>query len=309
MIRSTLGPTVLLFFLLLRTHIALAAPNASPQTPEQQAQGEADLKADFEAQVAAYQQVKDAPNATALTPEETAAEEALLAELSANYSDPNANYSDPYANYSDPYANYSDTGNGSWLDPTGTYSYELPKATDPCGPAIQNGTDFDTCTVDPDGTENINGSPYVWFAGEPASYGVQCLPLPTRNSSNGFGNAPAFNSSAYVRNTTQCQIESFCTGMVTDNFPKNQWVWNTNGGPDCAVGMWMPAEAGAAKKPDKTRCMYGIYGTMGLYCEDGVEDAQIAAVNVKRLPQGGGDTGEAVNAGYPSYLLAPYIFY
>ncbi|KAI4198968.1 MAG: hypothetical protein LQ350_004949 [Teloschistes chrysophthalmus] len=294
MIRSTLGPAVILLLsLLLRTHSALAAPNARPQTPEQQAQGEADLEADFLAQVSAYQRVDQAPTATTVSPEDLASESALL---------------EYYAT-----ATFSDvplpTGSAYYLDPTGSYNYELPKATDPCGPAKQDGTEFDTCTVDPDGQENINGSPYVWFSGEPSSYGVQCLPLPTHNSSNGFSNAPAFNSSTYVRNSTQCDIESFCAGMVTDNFPKNQWVWNTNGGPNCAVGMWMPAEEGAAKKPDKTRCMYGIYGTMALYCEDGVEDAQIAAVNLKRLPQGNGDTGEAVNAGYPSYLLAPYIFY
>ncbi|KAL8639281.1 MAG: hypothetical protein Q9228_003674 [Teloschistes exilis] len=290
MIRSSLGPAVLL--LLLSAYTALAAPNARPQTPEQQAQGEADLAADFAAQVAAFSRFDNAPTATTLSPEELRSESALL-----NYY-ATATFSDPLP-----------TGTTLYLDPSGTYMYELPKATDPCGPAVQDGTEFDTCTVDPDGQENINGSPYVWFSGEPSSYGVQCLPIPTRNSSNGFSNAPAFNSSAYHRNSTQCQIESFCEGMVTDNFPKNQWVWNTNGGPDCAVGMWMPAEEGAAKKPDKTRCMYGIYGTMALYCEDGLEDGQIAAVNVKRLPQGGGDTGEAVNAGYPSYLLAPYIFY
>ncbi|KAI4236381.1 MAG: hypothetical protein LQ352_008012 [Teloschistes flavicans] len=289
MIRSALGSALLL--LLLNVHDALAAPNARPQTPEQQAQGEANLKADFLAEVDALNRIDDAPTATTLSPAELSSESALL-----KY----------YAT-----ATFSDlpTGSAYYYEATGTDEYVLPKQTDPCGPAVQDGTEFDTCTVDPDGQENINGTPYVYFADEPAAYGVQCLPVPPRNNSNGFSNAPSFNASAYSLNTTQCEIEAFCEGMVTDNFPKNQWVWNTNGGPDCAVGMWMPAEPGVAKKPDKTRCMYGIFGTMGLYCQDGGPESQIAAVNVRRLPQGSGDTGEAVNAGYPSYLLAPFIFY
>lgn len=277
----------------------LARPNGihrrKPQTPQQQAAGEAALAADYAEETSALGAYGHQPVQTSIPASELAAEETLLKYYAT------ASFSDvPYATASIPASLLAA------LDATGTY-YDLPKQTDPCGPAVQDGTEFDTCTVDPDGTPNKNGSPFVYFTEEPAPYGVQCLPLPNaNNTSGGFANAPPVNASEL--NVHNCDIDSFCDGMVTSNFPTNQWVWNTNGGPGCAIGMWYPGGEGVAKKPDATRCKKGIFGTMGLYCADGGPSSQVAAVNLVHLPTRT-NTGVQVNAGYPSYIMAPHIFY
>ncbi|KAL8657323.1 MAG: hypothetical protein Q9226_002020, partial [Calogaya cf. arnoldii] len=71
--------------------------------------------------------------------------------------------------------------------PTGTDSYELPKPTDPCGPDVQDGTEYSTCLRDPDGSLNTEGSVYVTqsLENEPGYYSAACLPLPDSSSSNG----------------------------------------------------------------------------------------------------------------------------
>ncbi|KAL8720808.1 MAG: hypothetical protein Q9181_007842 [Wetmoreana brouardii] len=279
-----------LLFLLVG-HV-LARPN--PQTPEQLAAGEAQLEAEWASETSLLAAYANMPYQTSIPASELAAETSMLHYYAT-------------ASFSDiPYATSIPASLLAQLEATGTY-YDLPKQTDPCGPAVQDGTEFDTCTVDPDGTRNEEGSPFVYYTEEPAPYGVQCLPLPNANKTNGFSNAPAVNASSL--NISNCDIDEFCDGMVTDNFPKNQWVWNTNGGPGCAVGMYMPGAEGVAKKPDATRCKRGIYGTMGLYCAEGGPSSEIAAVNLRRLPAGNGDTGEAANAGYASYILAPYIWF
>ncbi|KAL8701234.1 MAG: hypothetical protein Q9201_005013, partial [Fulgogasparrea decipioides] len=221
--------------LLLLLGDVLARPN--PQTPEQLAAGEAQLEAEWDAQTSAIAAYANGPWPTSIPASELAAESSILHYYAT-------------ASFSDiPYDTAIPTSLFAELQASATY-HDLPKQTDPCGPAVQDGTEFDTCTVDPDGTPNEDGTPWVYYVEEPAPYGVQCLPLPTVNKTNRFSNAPAANASTF--NVSNCDIDKFCDGMVTDNFPKNQWVWNTNGGPGCAVGMYMPGVEGAAKKPDAT---------------------------------------------------------
>ncbi|KAL8771414.1 MAG: hypothetical protein Q9209_003082 [Squamulea sp. 1 TL-2023] len=260
-----------------------------------QEEAEAQIREQFEGEQEAAAAYEDIPYQTSVSPAELAEESAILKYFAT------ASFEDiPYAT-PDP-SNIIDLG----LEPSGTGDYfAFPKQTDPCGPKVQDGTEFDTCTVDPDGTANTEGSPFVYFTEEPAPYGVQCLPMPAN-----LGEPGAFSDDAPTRkirqlNTTACDYTNFCESIQPPlTPPKDQWIWNTLGGEGCALAMWLSSDVGAAPLPDKTRCEYGIFRTMALYCEGGGNSSQIAAVNVRQL-QGGGRTGMQVNSGYPSYLIAP----
>ncbi|KAL8962388.1 MAG: hypothetical protein Q9183_005165, partial [Haloplaca sp. 2 TL-2023] len=166
-------------------------------------------------------------------------------------------------------------------------NYTLPSYYDPCGPAVQDGTVSSTCTTEPDGEYNndtVSGAFVYYAGGYPAVYGAQCHVVPGAESqSSGFTNSPTVERPAW--NASACQIDSFCEGFVTENFPTDQWVWNTNGGPGCVVGAWYGSGEGLAPKPDATRCKYGIYRTMAEFCpwESDPPDS-IMAVNVEELP-------------------------
>ncbi|KAL8713684.1 MAG: hypothetical protein Q9220_002210 [cf. Caloplaca sp. 1 TL-2023] len=279
---------------LLSTTFAVPAPQPTKLTQEQ---AEAELAAEWDAETADLASYGTLPIQTSLSPADLAEESSLL-----NYYATASFSAVPYET-SIPASLLVDLG----LDPTGTGDYyQLPKQTDPCGPVVQDGTEFDTCTVDPDGTPNTEGSPFVYFTEEPAPYGVQCLPMPVQNHPSGFSNAPT--GTVPELNIKSCNITGLCEHIQTADLIKNTWSWKADGGPGCAVGIWVPAGNGVAQIPDKTRCRAGIFGTMGLYCEGGGPSSQVAAVNVKTLPANGG-SGEAVNAGYASYIIAPQILY
>ncbi|KAL8728431.1 MAG: hypothetical protein Q9166_005393 [cf. Caloplaca sp. 2 TL-2023] len=258
-----------------------------------QEEGEAQLRADWEAQEQAMSYYDSVPVETP-SPQELAealAEESALLKYYATASFEEIPYPTPTGGFVD-------------LDtyPTGAVDYYLPKPTDPCGPARQDGTEFNTCTVNPDGTPNYEGSPFVYFSDEPAPYGVQCLPMPAR-AGEGQGTSNAPTRTVAQLNIDACNPKPFCESIP--NAPRDQWVWNTwNETQGCAMAMWLPAGEGVAPLPDETRCELGIFKTMGLYCEEGGPTNQIAAVNVRRLP-GNGTTGEQANSGYPSYIIAP----
>ncbi|KAL8787739.1 MAG: hypothetical protein Q9213_002059 [Squamulea squamosa] len=275
------------------SQIADGQPTADdPKLSQEEA--EAQLRQQFEGEQEAAAAYQDIPIQTSVSPAELAEESSILKYFAT------ASFEDiPYAT-PDP-SNIIDLG----VDPTGTGNYyALPKQTDPCGPKVQDGTEFDTCTVDPDGTANTEGSPFVYYTEEPAPYGVQCLPMPANSGEAGaFTNAPTRTTQPL--NTTSCDYTSFCASIQPPlNPPKDQWIWNTLGGPGCALAMWLSSDPNAAPLPDKTRCEFGIFRTMALYCEGEAKSNPIAAVNVKQL-QGGGKTGMQVNSGYPSYLIAP----
>ncbi|KAL8854150.1 MAG: hypothetical protein Q9221_001072 [Calogaya cf. arnoldii] len=226
---------------------------------------------------------------------------------------------------------YADSFYGDYV-PTGTDAYELPKPTDPCGPDVQDGTEYSTCLRDPDGSINSEGSAFVTqsLENEPGYYSVACLPFPGSDASaNGagggdFANAPTRQITPM--NTTACHYKEFCASIQPDPTkmsvkpPTDQWIWN-DWSPGCALGMWLPSDPAAADWPDATRCEYGILRMMGTICYNeaygtvsGVDDGTtgagastngsvVATVNLQRL-QGGGTTGEQVNAGYPSYIVA-----
>ena len=181
---------------------------------------------------------------------------------------------------------------------------DLPIETDPCGPAVQDPYTPPTCNDNRNGSsvedfDNINDlgydPSYVYQVATPAPYGVQCL-----NSSS---------SSASIK-TKSCKLTTtdICEKIRSRHSPHGKWVWSSIGGAGCAMGYWLPKYDGSAPAPDTTRCEDGIYGTMLDLCTS-LEDNyygvfNIAAVNLEQLPSTNG-TGIQVNAGYPSYIIAP----
>ncbi|KAI4115388.1 MAG: hypothetical protein LQ345_003993 [Seirophora villosa] len=170
---------------------------------------------------------------------------------------------------------------------------DLPPTRDPCGPTEQDGTLINTCTRNPDGTRNIDGWPLVTLGTSPSYYGILCEAY-----------TPAAGAVKPNINFDKCDFSKICNAAQSASYSRDQWHWDESGGEGCAVGIFLPGGDGVAVTPDAVRCSDGIYGEMGLWCSGGGPNSQVASVNIQKLP-GGGSTGEAANAGYPSYIIAP----
>ncbi|KAL8692448.1 MAG: hypothetical protein Q9224_003954 [Gallowayella concinna] len=216
-------------------------------------------------------------------------------------------------NYTSLYGNDTEFGDGY-------ANYTAEPLFDPCGPTVQDGTVFDTCTVDPDGRPNVNGSALVYYSDYPGAYSVQCLPFPHNGTAGGdnssFTEAPMRTTQQLNLTACEANYEKFCGSIAETNVssaPQSQWIWN-DWAPGCAMAMWLPGDenpsgeaSGRAPYPDTVRCEYGIFRMMALQCGDYTgPDSQIASVNVARF-QGNGSTGMQVNSGYPSYIIAPEV--
>ncbi|KAL8818753.1 MAG: hypothetical protein Q9223_002679 [Gallowayella weberi] len=217
--------------------------------------------------------------------------------------------------YSDNFTYYDDF-NGTDADINGTYlNYTAEPVYDPCGPKQQDGSGFDTCTVDPDGRPNVNGSALVYYDDYPGFYSVNCLPFPqnaTAGDNSSFAEAPMRDTKKLNLTACEANYAKFCASIQESEGaspPTGQWLWN-DWSPGCAMAMWLPSNQttpGHAPYPDQVRCEYGIFRMMALQCgEYEGPDSQIAAVNVARFP-GNGSTGAQVNEGYPSYIIAPEV--
>ncbi|KAL8707053.1 MAG: hypothetical protein Q9225_007853, partial [Loekoesia sp. 1 TL-2023] len=151
-----------LFLLVVQNAFAIPAPQGpavtNPPTSIGQAAAQSQLAAEFAQEVSDLKAYASIPIQTSLSPEELAAESSIIRYYET-------------ASFSDiPYATSIPASLLAQLTAT-TGEYALPKQTDPCGPAVQDGTEFDTCTVHEDGTPNVDGSPFVYYTDEPAPYG------------------------------------------------------------------------------------------------------------------------------------------
>ncbi|KAI4145804.1 MAG: hypothetical protein LQ341_002265 [Variospora aurantia] len=280
---TTFSTLLLLFLVTARGVLSVPHPQDGYTSGEPVTQDEAEstIQDEFNAEVSGQAQYESLPEPVPLTPEEEAALNAAATAPAGNASvttTTNTTLTD---------AELEEILNGA----TGTVA-PLPETSDPCGPKVQDGTQFNTCTRNPDGTTNVDGSPYVHYTEEPAYYGVQCLPA-----------APGVTQKLDLE---QCEFSRLCNATQKEEYSRDEWHWDEYGGEGCAVGIYIPGGADVtevAMKPDRTRCEYAIFRTMGLYCEGGGE---IAAVNVQTLPAGDAP-GEAANPGYPRYIIAPQI--
>ncbi len=165
-----------------------------------------------------------------------------------------------------------------YLTASGSVDAALPAATGPdaCGPKVPDSSVTDTCNS------------FVEQVNSPHAYGVQCL---------NDGTKPQLNF-------TSC--EELIPIMCSNEFQHaGQWVWASHEG--CSLGSFLPPESltGAAQWPPQANCEELIYGAMLLSCAYGSNKYNVAAVNLQTLPNNTPNgKGAAVNAGYPSYLIA-----
>ncbi len=149
---------------------------------------------------------------------------------------------------------------------------------DACGPKIPDPSVPDSCSTP------------VYEVGQPNAWGVQCL--------NDTGSSTAVN-------ITSCAtlIPELCSNQWQS---PNQWVWLTADG--CSIGSFLPGSnfAGHAPWPSNAQCEELIYASMVDSCQYSEKPWNIAAVNIKVVPTDDtwAGTGEAVNVGYGSYIVA-----
>ena len=154
-----------------------------------------------------------------------------------------------------------------------------PTGPDKCGPKTPDPSVPDSCDTPVEQSTN----------NQPASYGVQCL-----NDT----------SVSTPINATSCSalIPELCANQWQS--PGN-WVWLT--GEGCSLGSWLPVQnGGAAPWPSQAQCEQLIYVSMYDSCQLTGDSWTVAAVNLVVLPADSPVTqsGQQVNAGYPSYVIA-----
>ena len=163
---------------------------------------------------------------------------------------------------------------------TSTAAPAAPSKGDPCGPAIQDNPNYpNTCAAKPN------------LATTPQAYGVLC----------------GSDGPSKVDWTACAKVASgVCENMLWTEYPKGAWVWN-DPGTGCAIGTWMPVGTGIAMTPSAERCQDLILKAMTDDCSSTPgTSSNIASVNVRALPSFSDvtQTGQQVNVGYPSYVVA-----
>jgi len=157
---------------------------------------------------------------------------------------------------------------------TGTAPLATAPARDACGPSTPDPTVPDSCNTP------------VQQVSSPAAWGVQCL--------NDTGSAAPINIT-----TCAALITQLCANQWQN---LGNWTWVT--GPGCAIGSFLPGKdiQGAAPGPERGACEELIYASMVDSCQFS-GGWNLAGVNLRVFP-GVGGKGEAVNAGYGSYVVA-----
>lgn len=169
-----------------------------------------------------------------------------------------------------------------------------PVNGDPCGPAIQDNPDYpNTCAVAPVLVES------------PQPYGINCsatLPITKSTQEVVWGNCSA-------------SLESICTKALDPRTRKGHWIWS-NLAEGCALAFFLPPYPGSALLQNYTRCTE-IFTAISDTCQNAQPASNLGGVNLRQYPglppsssdkAKGGNwiyyTGEAVNVGYPSYLIS-----
>lgn len=150
--------------------------------------------------------------------------------------------------------------------------------SDCCGPTGRPGVLSDTCFT----TVNVTTTP--------ASYNVNCF-------ADGTGNTlDASASKSYYTATVIC--DAINSGKV----PPNVWYWAMPQ-EGFTLGVWLPGKPGDAPCPFWDQCVLSIYYHMIQGCGSSAGNNG-GSVNVAKLPDTT-QTGVAVDAGYPSYIMVP----
>ena len=177
-------------------------------------------------------------------------------------------------------------------DPSGVY-IAIDNATvtaavrDPCGPLTQPllNPAGNTCNVSIVNSES------------PAPYGVQCLTDYTDTH---------IDFDACSKQT----IPAICDLLADPTVQNGTWIWASASPPNvCYMGFYLPPYDGSAQKPDTGKCVNEIFRPLAGYCNPatGYEETEgmynLGMVNVKTKPDKT-QNGQAVDVGYPSYVMA-----
>ena len=174
---------------------------------------------------------------------------------------------------------------------------------DPCGPDIQDNPNYpNTCNLTPS------------LVTVPSPYGINC----TRTID--VDRYPALRTQWDV---CAASLESICRKMEDPRTTNGRWIWSMLAG-HCALGFWLPPMKGAAPRPSTSRCL-NIFTAMVDSCSTTTATSNLGSINLL-VPPGfnatywlsGADpstgpsndiysTGQAVNVGYPSYIVAESI--
>ena len=170
-----------------------------------------------------------------------------------------------------------------------------PVNGDPCGPAIQDTPDYpNTCAIAPA------------LVDSPQPYGINCTSSDIRSTQG-----PSWQNCS-------ASLESICTKALDQRTRKGHWIWS-NLAERCALGFFLPPYQGAALLQNYTRWTE-IFTAISDTCSIVVPASIYGGVNLREYPGSpppsspaakGGNweyyTGEAVNVGYPSYIISQYL--
>ena len=170
-----------------------------------------------------------------------------------------------------------------------------PVNGDPCGPAIQDTPNYpNTCNVAPTLVES------------PQPYGINCT------------GTVSTSKEQLVWSNCSASLESICTKALDPRTRKGHWIWS-NLAQGCALAFFPPPYQGSAVLQNYTRCTE-IFTAMSDSCSSVVPASNLAGVNLRQYPgfpppgspdASGGNwiyyTGEAVNVGYPSYIISTNV--
>ncbi|KAL8964754.1 MAG: hypothetical protein Q9183_004236, partial [Haloplaca sp. 2 TL-2023] len=161
--------------------------------------------------------------------------------------------------------------------------------TDACGPFDHRGdAGFTTCTAQlkPNPGQGAPILPYTYICGRERNITV-----------------------AISRSTCARSASFMCRLLAEGTLAAGQWHFTSDyDQTDCRVGMWLPSAPSRAPLPNFNRCLNQIFQPMILNCVN--ERVNIGLVNLNSLPDYTRNyTGEAINAGYPSYVVTPMALY
>lgn len=150
--------------------------------------------------------------------------------------------------------------------------------SDCCGPTGRNTILPDTCFS----SANLTNSPGV--------FDIMCTST---------GPANALQPASPVDHYTATVV---CDSINNGTAKPNSWYWYT---PQTgfALGVWLPGNAGDAPCPYWEQCYQNIYYMLIQACAS-TPGYNGGSINVAVLPDTS-QSGRAVDAGYPSYIMAP----
>ena len=175
------------------------------------------------------------------------------------------------------------------------------KNGDPCGPNIQDNPNYpNTCNLTPS------------LVQEPNSYGINCTAISDVQKNPLLG---------ILWDNCGASMTSICTKMEDSRTETGMWIFSQLANR-CALGFFLPPYQGSAPRPSTARC-FDIFTAMVDSCKTTTVVSNYGSINLKALPgfvpdywtspdHNGGQmysandmnaTGEAVNVGYPSYVV------